>query len=264
MNDSFELDDLLTGVNPIDETELADPSDSLFARRLFKRVTGSAYQSRRRPVRVRRRWQLSAALALAAVSTGAGVAYALVGNQPTKRLTVLCYREDRIDANAVVVIGSSPDPIAACRAGGLQGGTSGTLPPADRFSACVLPSGVVGVFPSPDPDVDTCRQLNLARAAPTRSRTAATRPTPGLTSTTLLPTGDAMATLIDTIAHGLSPGCVDGGQARVLVEHALKQVGFDSWTVTVRGTFSAARPCASPGFDEPNHEVFLIPIPATG
>lgn len=263
MNDSFELDEFLTASNPIDEADLADVGDSLFARQLFERVTGTAYQAGR-PIWTRRRWQASVALAAAILSTGAGVAYALVSSPPSNHLTVACYREARIDASAAVVIGSARDPIAACRVATRQEGGGGTLLPAGRLSACVLPSGVVGVFPSPDPGTDTCRQLNLTHAAPA-GRTSATKAAPGAGAPNLRPVaGTAVTGLIESISHALTPGCIDAGQARVLIDQALKQLGLGSWTITVRGSFSPDRPCASPGLDEANHEVFLIPIPRPG
>ena len=74
--------------------------------------------------------------------------------------TIGCYETDSLDANTAVLASGTDSPVAAC-ARTYSSAFPGSAQPA-HFTACVLPSGSVGVFPSNSSD--TCKGLGLTAA----------------------------------------------------------------------------------------------------
>lgn len=79
--------------------------------------------------------------------------------------TIGCYETDSLDANTAVIASGTGSPVAAC-AHTYASAFPGSQQPT-HFSACALPSEVVGVFPSTAGD--TCKSLGLTPAAPRAS-----------------------------------------------------------------------------------------------
>jgi hypothetical protein len=110
--------------------------------------------------RPRRVLVLAAAFAVAGILAAAAYAgYALThGAAPVA--TIGCYETDSLDANTAVVEPGKESPVALC-ARQYASAFPGSQRPAS-FTACVLPSGSVGVFPSDAGSGDTCKSLGLS------------------------------------------------------------------------------------------------------
>lgn len=192
---------------------------------------------------------------MGALATGAGVSYALVSHRATRQSVVSCYAEARLDAGAVEVTGSGADPVAACRGVWAAGHIPGRPAVTDQtLTACVLPSGLAGVFP--DAAGGACGRLHLTPID------VPLRPTgdPG-TGTTATPSQTPVTGMMTEVAARLAGTCLTADQAKQMVRSILDRTGLAAWKVTQPALFTADRPCASPGFDEINHQVFIIPIP---
>jgi hypothetical protein len=236
----FDPEQLLRSANPVDEARLLTPTDSAAAQRLFEKITGVAYQ----PV-YRRRWRVYVTSIVAAIAVGSGVAYAII-RQPTKKLYVSCYAQASLQGVASNVPSAAGDPVATCRNAWIarrvgQGG------PPPNLVACILRSGATGVFPAASSTDDVCQRLGLVAVA---------RPSPG--APTSVP---AVFAVRDRVTAALLGTCVGGRQAKDLVENELRRAGLTDWTVIITTPFTPARPCASPGFDEPGRRILIIPIP---
>ena len=214
-------------------------------RRLLPR--GSAQVRSRRRLRV----------GIAAVATlGAAAGYALVARDATKTLDVACYSSPSIEAGFTVESADGRSPLDACAAAWRAGriGAERVPPP---LTACVLESGVVGVFPSL-PSEDTCARLGIPSLAPVPTTTRAT--------TGSSPTTAAAGTVTDlrNVLSGefLSRPCLSPDEAAALAQREIARLGLAGWTVvaSVTGPFPSDRPCASYGFDEEQRRVLLIPI----
>jgi len=249
MTTPIDADQLLRSANPVDEAGLAGPSESVAAQRLFERITGVAYLPSpvTAPSRAHRfRWRRSRlylASAVAALSVGGGVAYAVIYRQPAKRLDVACHLQARLGGPVSVVASQSGDAVAACRAAWAAGRVGPGEPPNDLV-ACVLASGSAAVFPAADPTDDVCDRLGLARVD--------SRSQPVNHSVA------ALAALRDRVVAAMSASCLSASQAQSVVHDELRRAGLD-WSVTITAPFTPARPCASPGFDEPSRTVMIIP-----
>jgi len=240
-------DEELRAANPVNEHDLADAPDSPFAQALFRKITGAPYHPRIRPVRRRRPLKVYAGSLVAVLATGVGVGYALVGHHATRQSVVSCYAEARLDAHVVEVTAAGSDPIAACQSMWALGHVPGQpVVRNEALTACVLPSGLAGVFP--DTAGTVCRRLRLT-------------PIDARPSATTTPAESPVISMMNTVAAALANGCLTIDQANLLVRGALDRAGLPDWKVTQGAPSSAARPCASPAFDEPNHLVRLIPVP---
>ena len=114
------------------------------------------------PSRPRRVLVAAAVVAVAGILTAAS--YALTRSAPVVA-TIGCYETDSLEANTAVIASGTRSPVAAC-AGTYASAFPGSQKPS-HFSACVLPSGSVGVFPGTS--ADTCKSLGLTAAASRRS-----------------------------------------------------------------------------------------------
>ena len=147
-------------------------------------------------------------------------------------------------------------PVAAC-AELWQRGVFGPVP-VPPLVACVLPSGVAGVFPAA-PGQDVCAVLSVPPVAPAptvSSTVPGPTPTqsPGDVNVRILAFRDAVAPqFIDT-------GCVDPQAATTTVRRELERAGLGEWTVRADG-FSPERPCATLSLRPEAREVVLVPFP---
>jgi hypothetical protein len=106
----------------------------------------------------------AAAIAVAGIlSAGAYAGYTLT-RPVTPVATIGCYETDSLDANTAVLASGKNSPVADCAR--TYGSAFPGSPQPVHFTACVLPSGSVGVFPSTSGD--TCKGLGLATARAAR------------------------------------------------------------------------------------------------
>lgn len=265
MTEPQDPDELIRAANPIDERRLPDPSQSAQARLIFEKITGTPYIRATQP-RLARRWTrlrvyLAAVVGVAGIS--GGIAFAVTISQPTKHLNVACYTAPSLGASLSQVAADSRGALRDCASAWSSGNLPGQLPqPPPPLVACVLRSGIAGVFPNLEGSPDVCRRLGLHPVIPPPPPVVTTT-SPGTGSSTTTPpaTVPPMIAARNTVVAALSGSCLDATQATTVIRHALDQVGLNAWVIQVRGTFSPSRPCASPGFNESGRAVYIIPIP---
>jgi hypothetical protein len=243
MTSVIDPDELLRSANPVDEARLLAPSESVAAQRLFEKITGVSYQPRPR-LPHRRRWRVYVTSVAALVAVGGGVAFAVTYRQPTRRLNVECFAQPSLTGRALAMLSNGRDPVAVCRdAWRAKRVVRGRDNPPDLV-ACVIKSGVAGVFPTAGGE-NVCRRLGLTAIATTPPQVPTSIP--------------AVVGLRDRVVADLQGSCLGGPQAQAIVQAELRRAGLTDWTVTIMSPVGADRPCASPGFDEPGRRVLIIP-----
>lgn len=258
MIDTSDPLERLRAVNPVPADEVArlrpDPV-------LFDRITAAPPA----PARVadslarrrRRRRRLVPAL-VASSLVGGAVAYGLLRGEVSSPETVACFERADLSATTAVPAVEAGGPIEACagvwRRGAFGGGTE--VPP---LVACVLPSGVAGVFPATD-GTDVCTALNLAPITPIPLPPPTTT-TPG-PPTVPQPAADLNTRILDfrdaVLAQFVEAPCVAPATGAEIVSRELARAGLADWTV-VSGGFSADRPCATLSLRPEERQVLLVP-----
>lgn len=253
--------DRLRAANPVPAAELSlIEADAV----LFQRIVAGAAPAgplpagamgpRRRRVRGRR---LVPALAASAVFGGA-VAYAVARGEVSRPETVACFeRVDLAAATAAASVGEA-GAVEACAGVWRRGefGASTAVPP---LVACVLPSGVAGVFPAPA-GADPCTRLNLVPVEPA--------PAPATPSTT----GPAPAPAVDVgtrvigfrdavVGEFLASTCVTPEAGDAIVRRELDRAALGDWSV-VQGPAGPDRPCVTVSVRSEERQVVLVPSPA--
>lgn len=236
--------DILRQANPIDPDELGD-ADSLEGQALLAEILR---QPRKRPARARlprlapgrpRHRYLVPAIAVLALGAGA-VGWALTRGV-SEPLTIGCYAAADLQAKTAVVPADGRAPVAACRELWRLGEFGAQ--PTPPLQACVLPSGAIGVFPKHQQD--TCGALGLP-------------PVPSTYEPSANPVVRLKQRLVDQF---LSEECVVEQRARTLVEAELARLRLADWRIESAAPFTAARPCATLGFDTARRAVLLVPAP---
>jgi hypothetical protein len=241
MMSHFDPDELLRSANPVDEARLFAPLESPSAQRLFEKITGVGYLPRPEPP-YRRRWRVYVTSVVAAVAVSGGVAFALTYRQPTKRVNVECFSQPSLTGRGHVAVSDGRDPITVCREAWANGDV-GFGQPSPSLVACVLRSGVAGVFPSADGTDDVCGRLGLSPMSVTSPQVPTSIP--------------AVVVLRDRLVAAMTRSCLGLPQAEALVQTELRRAGLTGWTVTIITPFSLGRPCASLGVDDPGRRVIL-------
>lgn len=251
--------DLLGAMNPVpDERALPATSAYVPAQRTLQRILAQSLPlAPTAPApdpragggegggrRGRRSKRLVVGVAVATVGLVAAAAAWVVTRPAGNPTRVACFAAADLEADTAPLATGLDDPVAACeevwRSGPFQ--AWGAVPP---LAACVLTSGVAGVFPG-EPSV--CDRLGLARLA-TESGDWNARVTQ----------------LVDGLTAELAfPSCVDVGVAADLVRQRLDQLALDGWTLIAPATAVPERPCASVAFDPPARTVTLVPVPLPG
>ncbi len=250
----------LRALNPVRPGEL----DALVwagpAQALYQRIVGGEAPApvgppgtASAPPRLRRRGPRVAFVAGVASLAVAAAGYALVGGHSSKPQFVACFGAADLQAPTAVAGVEGDGPVAAC-AGVWATGLFGASP-TPPLRACLLESGVLGVFPEPS-GRDVCLDLNLAAAS---ASSAPSGPT-ALDQTAFLAFQDS------AVARLVAAGCIAAASAEVIVRQEMERAGLRGWTViTGAGAdgdgFSAARPCASLGFHPEQRTVVLVPLP---
>jgi hypothetical protein len=198
--------------------------------------------------RRRRRLALVLAPGVVAILVATGfTTYALV-REPTHLESVGCYEKPSLDANVAVVGVDERTPNDICgevwRTGGF--GQEGASP---RLTACVLPTGAVGVFPGP---TATCSDLGLAELPASYTKQMEW----------FADLQAAIAAKLGQPPSGSSrggPECVPEDDARLIVKRELDIRGYSDWKVESAGDFTDARPCADVSFDTGGKTIILVP-----
>jgi hypothetical protein len=180
------------------------------------------------------------AAVVVATAVAAAAAFAWTHRKhPTRVQSIACYQTASLKSSLYVVT-PDPDPIASCRDLWVNGpiARTGRPPP---LVACIIPTGVLGVFPG---GPSTCARLHLSTAA------------------SLVPADRKVAALRDRLvaAFGTS-GCLAPDEGRAVAAQALSELRFRGWRIAASGPFGADRPCVSYSLDEVNKTVFLVPYP---
>ncbi len=169
--DDNDLFDVLRRADPAARPPLPDVSHP-DAQQLLTRILQTPRTVVSPKKRPRRRWFVL--IALVGVTTGATWVVIHRSSVSDSR-NVACYRDLSLNSDIVVVPFDLGNPLEACRqaweSGELQNRKvtpAGSEPPLTR---CVLPSGLLGIFPSDD--VDLCARLGLDAAAPAGFRPSA-------------------------------------------------------------------------------------------
>jgi hypothetical protein len=239
--------DLLRALNPVTPADVANAASSEHAVRSLEAIVAGTHGAprketmrRRRVPRLRRRTYV---LGLVPVAGVIAVAAWALTQGPTKQLTIGCYASVDLQAHTVVVPASTRPPVESCR--GVWRTFHFGHRSTPKLQACVLPSGAIGVFPSPNGQA--CKRLKLEPLTATSPQTR--------TSRSPLRLKDAL------VKSFLMNPCMDRHRATALVAAEIRRLGLPRWGVRVNGTFTNIRPCASLAFDEDHHLVLLVPMP---
>ena len=205
---------------------------------------GRAFVRRARTGHRRRRWALGLVIPVAIVAGGA--TYALTRSSVDYAAGFGCYDRVSLNANVAVPGGDASNPVAACaavwREGALGRPGSHTVPPQ---TACVLPSGAVGVFPSGEPG--TCARLQLARLPADYAREAARF--------------GELASTLRGVLDAAGGRCLTAAQAQAVASRELVALGFTGWRVRVPAPFAAGDRCAGVDFGQWQRTVFVVSAP---
>jgi hypothetical protein len=251
----------LRAVNPVPPAEVpllaADPV-------LFDRIVSAPPVRTADALRRRRRGRRLAPALIVTSLLGGAVAYGLLRGGVTTPETVECFERADLLASAAVLTVEAAGPIEACagvwRRGTFGGGTE--VPP---LVACVLPTGVAGVFPASG-GADVCTALNLVPISPTPP----TRPSPPTTTTPTTttpapapqPTADLNTRILNfrdaVLGQFVDASCVAPAAGADIVRRELDRAGLGDWTVVV-GAFSSERPCATLSLQPEERRVLLVP-----
>lgn len=210
--------------NPVPAAAVIDRRSLPYAHALFAEIVAQPTR------RVRRRVLLIAlALVLIAALLMAFVAVRRVGTSLS--IAPVCYGADSLSAQKIVASGG--DPQQAC-AQVWAGGRFGTRAVPD-FDVCVLPSGVLAVFPGEAGSV--CRRLDLPASS-----------------------GDnRVERFIDAVNREVSAACVGRDRALEIVNGEIATRGLTSWKAEVgAGWNDVNHTCASIASDSSTNTILIV------
>jgi len=179
------------------------------------------------------------AVVVSAAVAGAAAAAWLHRKHPTRVESIACYQTAALHTS-LYVVSPDPDPISACRDLWVNGPIARTDRPPPLIG-CVIPTGVLGVFPG---GPSTCARLHLSTAA------------------SLVPADRVVGVLGDRLADAFNRAapCLSPEAGRATAAQALSDLRLKKWRVAA-GASTAARPCVSYTLDELNKRVVLVPYP---
>jgi hypothetical protein len=249
MTEPVDPYELLRDLNPVAPDDVAEAASTAEATRALEEIIAGTRQlpakrrlARIRIPRIRRRFYLLALVP--AVGAIAAAAWALT-HGATKQFTVGCYATADLQAHTVIVPAGADGALETCRSVWRRGDFGvRAIPP---LQACVLPSGAIGVFPSPNQHA--CTQLHLTALTPTKA------PPPNRK------VGSPIELKNDLVHTFLASRCMNEQQAVDTVNAEIRRLGLSEWRVQVNGRFTSSRPCASLAFDQDIRHVLIIPLP---
>ena len=240
MTDPVEPRERLRAANPISVADAPSP-DSPKAAELFRRITATDPKGQ---LFRKRSWQRPLWLLVPAALLAAAAGYGLV-HRVTDPLLVACYARPALSGTIAVVSSGPEGPATACadlwRPGGSLNPGGG---PAPQLVACVLPTGVVGVFPSAQ-GVDTCGTLGLAAAGG---------------SAQVQGDGAALLAVQTALSEAFLSRCVGQSEAVAIAQQQLAGHKMRGWKVVAAMPFSDGEPCASLHMDVPGRTIGIIPV----
>lgn len=251
MSDAFEA---LRLANPVpDESSVAtlvDDVDDVDA--LLDSILAGLAPPAGRPREARR---LVATVGVSAVALGGLVGGRYIATRPTTRpVSVTCFSAAGLDARSVVETGGG-EPLDRC-AQAWRTGAFGRPSEPPPLVGCVLPSGVLGVFPGSSEA--TCDTLGAARPAPG----GGPRPVPAPGIGTATDAVELEATLTAAISGAR---CRTRDDALEVVRRELAARNLSAWRIEEGagdgGGFDSVRRCASVAIDVERHVVTLVPVP---
>jgi hypothetical protein len=237
-------------------------------------MAGSATPLARR--RRRRRWITGAVAAGAAAATAAALAVATSRVEDPTRIG--CYDAASTQASTAVIGAGDASPVELCRelwrTGQMDPGVSSEdqVPP---LIACVIESGITGVFPAescddvvstaPEPTASASASApGSVTATPVEPATPPSPPPPSETATGLsMPdfnTDDvAVRRALDEIRRTMLDRCLTLDAAVALAEGVLEDHGLEGWTVGP--LFEDQDPTTCAGFfpDAPERDIRMTP-----
>ena len=254
MIDTSDPLERLRAANPVPATEAAllrpDPV-------LFDRITSAPPAPVAHRPRRRRGRRLVPALVATSLLGGA-VAYGLLRDGVSRPETVACFEGADLASTIAVRAVEAAGPIEACadvwRRGTFGGGE---VPP---LVACVLPTGVAGVFPAPA-GTDACTALNLVpiTLVPPPPPPATTAPGPPPAPP---PAADLNARILNVrdavLGQFIEAGCMAPATGEDIVRRELDRAGLGDWTIVSTG-YTAERPCATLSLRPDQRQVVLVP-----
>jgi hypothetical protein len=250
--------DRLRAVNPVPPGEVAllypDPV-------LYDRIVSAPPAPISDPLRRRRRGRRLVPALVVSGLLGGAVAYGVLRGGVSDPETVACFQRAELEATTAVVSVGAAGPIEAC-AGVWRGGAFGGGAEVPPLVACVLPTGVAGVFPALA-GADVCTSLNLVPITPTSPppppTTTAPGPGPGPAPQ---PAADLNTRILNfrdaVLGQFLDSPCMAPATGAEIVRRELDRAGLNDWTV-VSGAFSADRPCATLSLRPEERQVLLVP-----
>ncbi len=206
--------EVFSRVNPFaGEVDASTEADEA---RLLSIIATPVTAGGRRPSR--RRLVVVVGVGVVVVATAA---FALLRREQASDPTgVACFATADLNAD-IVVLGPSPDPVAACATVWSDGRLSADGPP--QLTACVNDSGVASVFPG-DPSV--CSELGLAELVPGRSAEH-----------------QAIVDLQQRMAEFYSADCYRQPEALATAQQLLDESGLTGWSVQLAEDFPPGFEC---------------------
>jgi hypothetical protein len=232
--------DILVGIRPDDDITALEPGrDEAFDALLVRALDGSRPRSRGLRWNRRTRRIFLGGLIVAVSGTAGTLTWALTRPEhPTDPTFISCNQVAELFQSQLVVVRTAEDPVETCRRA--QTPEWGPMPPS---VACLLPTGIAGVFPG---DENTCADLGIAVLDTTLSPYEAK----------VLAMEDAALTEV-----GNRRTCLDPKVVADIVQRAIDGAQLDGWKVEIVGEYTEAQPCGSIEFIVVDRLAKIWPLP---
>lgn len=242
-NEESEVLELFRRMNPVPPDQVSEDAElSPEAERLLHQITaGNHPVPRLLPTRKQRHQRRMLPFSAVTVVLATAAFAWVLARQASDPLQVACYPEVDLEGDIFVLPKDERGFVEIC-ADAYEQGMLGQPEPSSGLSACVLESGVVGVFPNDGGD--PCGRLGLAPLAD--------EPAPG---------EQEVGSLAEEITRPfLDQDCVSPADARRVVADELAERGFDDWQILDPGPYTEERPCASLAIEPVIKTITLVPI----
>lgn len=242
-DDPVELFRRSNPVDPIGQPGTDAPRADALAQEIVKLPVDTLHRG---PRGARRQWTIVLLAASAAVAVAAAV---MLTRDVSAVGSIGCFREPSLEGDAAIVRSDGRDPITLCRELWETDAFPRAPSPPEELVECVLPTGVLGVFPAahcsqvqngddPDPDIsvlpppDGQHVIDASEFARHRDR------------------------LVEMF---LEEDCPTMEHGEGLVQEAFEEGLFPGWSVVLPEQGHPERPCATLGFDESTRTILLVP-----